>query len=45
MNKFNIFAEYKINIQKSLALLYSNNKLHEIINNKLHRKIKGQCHL
>ena len=33
-NKFNKFAEYKINIQKHTAFLYTNNKLSERGNKK-----------
>ena len=33
-NKFNKFAEYKINIQKHIAFLYTNNKLSERGNKK-----------
>ena len=33
-NKFNKFAEYKINIQKHIAFLYTNNKLSERGNTK-----------
>ena len=34
-NKFNKFAEYKINIQKHIAFLYTNNKLSERGNKKI----------
>ena len=34
INEFNIVARYEINIQKSVAFLYTNNKLSERESNK-----------
>lgn len=43
-NNFSNLAEYKINMQKAIAFLYTNNELSEKErNNPVHKSIKKKC--